>query len=174
MLFLLFELDRDRYALDAADIVEVQALTATKSIPGAPAWVAGVTERHGEPVPVIDLAQLALGRPSQQWRSTRLVFVRYHDAHEATLASARAAGDDETDDVDTPARLIGVIVERATQTRRIEREQFADSGIATPHARWLGPVASDELGLIQWIDVQQILDDDVKALLFPQTEPHTR
>jgi chemotaxis-related protein WspB len=161
MLFLLFELDRDRYALDAADIVEVQTLTATKAIPGAPAWVAGVIERHGEPVPVIDLAQLALGRPSQYWRSTRLVFVRYRDTREPA-------------DADTPPRLLGLIVERATQTRRIEREHFADSGIATPHARWLGPVASDESGLIQWIDVQQMLDDEVKALLFPQPQPHTR
>jgi chemotaxis-related protein WspB len=156
MLFLLFELDGDRYALDAAGIVEVQALAAAKAIPGAPAWVAGLIERHGEPVPVIDLAQLALGRPSQQWRSTRLVFVRYRDAR-ATME-----------------RVIGLIVERATQTRRIERERFADSGIATPHARWLGPVVSDASGMIQWIDVQQMLDDDVKALLFPQPEPHTR
>ncbi|MFP3557735.1 chemotaxis protein CheW [Paraburkholderia sp. SIMBA_049] len=161
MLFLLFELDRDRYALDAADIVEVQTLTATKAIPGAPAWVAGVVERHGEPVPVIDLAQLALGRPSQYWRSTRLVFVHYRDTREPA-------------DADTPPRLLGLIVERATQTRRIEREHFADSGIATPHARWLGPVASDESGMIQWIDVQQMLDDDVKALLFPQPQPHMR
>ncbi|BCF99676.1 chemotaxis-related protein [Paraburkholderia sp. PGU19] len=164
MLFLVFELDRDRYALDAADIVEVQTLTATKAIPGAPAWVAGVIERHGEPVPVIDLAQLALGRPSQYWRSTRLVFVHYRDTRDIH----------ERGDTDTPPRLLGLIVERATQTRRIEREHFADSGIATPHARWLGPVASDESGLIQWIDVQQMLDDDVKALLFPQPQPHTR
>ncbi|MBN3757028.1 chemotaxis protein CheW [Paraburkholderia sp. Tr-20389] len=154
MLFLLFELDGDRYALDAACIVEVQALTAAKTIPGAPAWVAGLIERHGGPVPVIDLAQLALGRPSQRWRSTRLVLVRYQETPEA------------------PSRLLGLIVERATQTHRIERERFADSGIATPHARWLGAVASDEFGMIQRIDVQQMLDDDVKALLFPQPEPH--
>ncbi|SIT35827.1 Chemotaxis signal transduction protein [Paraburkholderia piptadeniae] len=161
MLFLLFELDRDRYALDVADVVEVQAPTAAKAIPGAPAWVAGVIERHGEPVPVIDLAQLALGRPSQQWRSTRLVLVRYRDAREG-----RDAG--------MPSRLLGLIVEHATQTRRIERQRFADSGIATPHARWLGPVVSDELGMIQWVDVQHMLDDDVKALLFPPPETQTR
>ncbi|ACC74472.1 chemotaxis protein CheW [Paraburkholderia phymatum] len=156
MLFLLFELDSDRYALDAAGIVEVQALTAAKSIPGAPAWVAGLIEQHGELVPVIDVAQLALGRPSQRWRSTRLVLVRYRETREA------------------PSRLLGLIVERTTQTCRIERERFADSGIATPHARWLGPVASDEFGMIQWIDVQQMLDDDVKALLFPQPEPRAQ
>jgi chemotaxis-related protein WspB len=164
MLFLLFELDGDRYALDASGIVEVQALTAAKAIPGAPAWVAGVIERHGEPVPVIDLAQLALGRPSRQWRSTRLVLVHYRDARECGERGEGTA---------TPSRLLGLIIERATRTRRIERERFADSGIATPHARWLGPVASDEFGMIQWVDVQQMLDDDVKALLFPQPESQT-
>ncbi|KDB10659.1 hypothetical protein LIG30_4778, partial [Burkholderia sp. lig30] len=39
-------------------------------------------------------------------------------------------------------------------------------GVATPHARWLGPVAHDAAGLVQWIDVRHMLDDDVKALLF--------
>jgi chemotaxis-related protein WspB len=152
MLFLLFELDSDRYALDVASIVEVRALSATKAVPGAPAWVAGVVELRGAPVPVIDVAQLALGRPSHALRSTRLVFVRY-------------AGN-------ASSHVLGLIVEHATQTRRIERKRFADSGIALPDARWLGPVASDEFGLIQWIDVHNMLDDEVKALLFasPQTQ----
>jgi chemotaxis-related protein WspB len=62
-------------------------------------------------------------------------------------------------------------VERATQTRRIERTQFLDSGIATPHARWLGPVANDGVGLVQWVEVQRMLSDEAKALLFPQAAP---
>jgi chemotaxis-related protein WspB len=159
MLFLLFDLDGDRYALDAAGIAEVLALAPTKSIPGAPAWVAGMFERHGEPVPVIDVSQLALGRPARQLRSTRLVLVRY-SPDDAAQAGPHAGGE--------PARLLGLIVERATQTRRIERARFLDSGIATPHARWLGPVANDGAGLVQWVEVQQMLSDDVKALLFPQ------
>ncbi|HEY2000542.1 chemotaxis protein CheW [Paraburkholderia sp.] len=153
MLFLLFDLAGDRYALDAAGIVEVLALTPTKSIPGAPAWVAGMFERHGEAVPVIDVPQLALGRPARQLRSTRLVLVRY---------TAAPVGDETP-----PGRLLGLIVEQATQTRRIERERFADSGIATPHARWLGPVANEDVGLVQWIDVHHMLSDEVRALLFP-------
>jgi chemotaxis-related protein WspB len=163
MLFLLFDLDGDRYALDAAGIAEVLALAPTKSIPGAPAWVAGMFERHGEPVPVIDVSQLALGRPARQLRSTRLVLVRYSLGPDNTSAQAGARGDS-----DAPSHLLGLIVERATQTRRIERTQFLDSGIATPHARWLGPVANDGVGLVQWVEVQQMLSDDVKALLFPQ------
>ncbi|MEI6003175.1 chemotaxis protein CheW [Paraburkholderia bengalensis] len=152
MLFLLFELDGDRYALDAADIVEVQALCAAKAIPGAPAWVAGVVERDGEPVPVVDVAQLALGRASQQWRSTRLVFVRYR----------------QHDDTGAPDRLLGLVVEQRDADAPHRARAFRRQRLATPHARWLGPVASDALGMIQWIDVQQMLGDDVKALLFPQ------
>jgi len=155
MLFLLFDLDGDRYALDAAEIVEVLALTPSKSIPGAPAWIAGVVERHGLPVPVIDVPQLALGRSARQLRSTRLVLVRYG----AATAVAEPINQ----------RLLGLIVEHATQTRRIERKQFVESGIATPHARWLGPVATDTGGLVQWVKVQEMLNDDVKALLFPPT-----
>jgi chemotaxis-related protein WspB len=162
MLFLLFDLDGDRYALDAATIVEVLALIPTKSIPGAPAWIAGMFERHGEPVPVIDVSQLALGRPARPLRSTRLVVVRYNTV-DAAAARTRNGGDGGE-----PAHLLGLIVEHATQTRRIERERFADSGIATPHARWLGPVANDSAGLVQWVEVQQMLGDEEKALLFPQ------
>jgi chemotaxis-related protein WspB len=163
MLFLLFDLDGDRYGLDATGIAEVLALAPTKSIPGAPACVAGMFERHGEPVPVIDVSQLALGRPAHQLRSTRLVLVRYRLDEAAQVGMHRHDGE--------PARLLGLIVERATQTRRIERAQFLDSGIATPHARWLGPVANDGMGLVQWVEVQQMLSDEVKTLLFPSAAP---
>ncbi|AXV79932.1 MULTISPECIES: chemotaxis protein CheW [Ralstonia solanacearum species complex] len=151
MLYLLFELEGDRYALAVAQIAEVLALAPAKSIPGAPAWIAGVIERHGVPVPVIDVPRLALGRPARALCSTRLVLVRYG-----------AAGRDE-------APLLGLIVERATYTRRIDDAQFADSGVATPHARWLGPVASLPDGLVQRVDVPAMLDDGARALLFPAT-----
>jgi chemotaxis-related protein WspB len=151
MLFLLFDLDGERYALDAAQIVEVLALQPTRPIPGAPAWVAGVAERHGEPLPVIDVPRLALGRAARRLLSTRLVVVEYR-AGETPEASHQ----------------LGLIVEGATQTRRIAREQFAEAGVATPHARWLGPVANEGHGFVQWVQVRHMLTDDVKALLFPQ------
>ncbi|WP_321873270.1 chemotaxis protein CheW [Burkholderia ubonensis] len=163
MLFLLFELDGERYALEATRIVEVLALAPVKSIPGAPPWLAGAIDRHGKPVPVIDVAQLALGRAARRLRSTRLVVVRYHtpDAQpDAPPDAGSAAG-----------RMLGLIVEHATQTCRIDPARFADSGIATPHARWLGPVAGDASGFVQWVDVRRMIDDDARALLFPPAQP---
>ena len=169
MLFLLFELDGERYALDAAQIVEVRALAPVKSIPGAPPWIAGAIDQRGEPVPVIDVAQLALGRAARRLRSTRLVVVRYrrHDAQ----PGARGDSDSDSDGNGNGERMLGLIVEHATQTCRIDPARFADSGIATPHARWLGPVAGDASGFVQWVDVRRMLDDDARALLFPPAQP---
>ncbi|PAK14261.1 chemotaxis protein CheW [Burkholderia ubonensis] len=163
MLFLLFELDGERYALEATRIVEVLALAPVKSIPGAPPWIAGAIDRHGKPVPVIDVAQLALGRAARRLRSTRLVVVRYHTSDAQPDAQPDAGG--------AAGRMLGLIVEHATQTCRIDPARFADSGIATPHARWLGPVAGDASGFVQWVDVRRMIDDDARALLFPPAQP---
>jgi chemotaxis-related protein WspB len=45
---------------------------------------------------------------------------------------------------------------------------FQHAGLDMPHARYLGPVASDAGGLVQWIRVEHLLPDHVKALLFPE------
>lgn len=160
MLFLLFELDGERYALDATEIAEVLPLAATKAIPGAPAWVSGLLMHRGVPVPVIDVPRLALGRCAQPLRSTRLVLVHYPLPSGGAPAAASAPG------AGPGGRLLGLVVERATQTARFARGAFRDGGIDTPHARWLGPVASDADGVVQWVGVRDLLDDDVRALLF--------
>jgi chemotaxis-related protein WspB len=161
MLFLLFDLDRERYALDATQIVEVLALQPTRPIPGAPAWVAGVAERHGALLPVIDVPRLALGRAARRLLSTRLVVVEYRADEAADASHTETAGARNT------LPRLGLVIEGATQTRRIAREQFADTGVATPDARWLGPVANDGQGLVQWVQVRHMLTDEVRALLFP-------
>ena len=64
MLFLLFQMGEDRYAIEATQVLEVLPLVNFKRIPGAPSSMAGVFNYHGTPVPLIDLSELALGRPS--------------------------------------------------------------------------------------------------------------
>ncbi|MFL9868013.1 chemotaxis protein CheW [Paraburkholderia fungorum] len=151
MLFILFTLDSERYVIDATQVERLMPLTPQsppKTIPGAPSWVAGVLEHDGAPLPVIDLPALALGRPAAQLMSTRVVLVRY--PHAGTV------------------RLLALLLEGATRTLRLDADAFRDAGIDMPHARYLGPVASEAGGLVQWIRVEHLLPDDVKALLFPE------
>ncbi|AFQ51365.1 chemotaxis protein CheW [Burkholderia cepacia] len=147
-LFLMFELDGERYALDAADIDEVLPLAATKVVPGAPDWIAGLLMRGGQPLPVIDVPMLALGRRAHALRSTRLVMVRYRFGQ----------ADRE--------RVIGLIVERATQTLRIDRTAFRASGISTTRTRWLGRVANTPDGIVQQVSVSDLIDDVARLYLF--------
>ncbi|KVE38426.1 chemotaxis protein CheW [Burkholderia sp. TSV86] len=159
MLFLVFHLDDERYALDATQIAEVLPLAGMKAIPGAPAWAAGILMHRGEPVPVIDVTRLALGRASQRLRSTRLAIVHYRPSSDGGPAFGKPY-----------ERRLGLVVERATQTARIARDAFRDSAIVTSHARWLGPIASDADGLVQWVAVSQILEGEARTLLFDYAE----
>jgi chemotaxis-related protein WspB len=150
MHFLLFQLGKDRYVLDIGQVAEVLPLVRLKQIPQAPLAVAGVFDFHGDPVPVIDLSQMALGCPAQRYLSTRIILAHYPD------------GNGEK-------RLLGLIAERVTETIRREPSDFVTSGIDNDAAPYLGPVATDARGLIQWVEVGQLLTPAVRDLLFKQS-----
>jgi chemotaxis-related protein WspB len=149
MLFLLFELGKDRYALDVRQIAAVLPLVGVKQIPKAPQAMNGLFNYHGAPVPVVDLSQLTLGRPSARRLSTRIVLVHYPDQAGRT-------------------HLLGLIAERATQTARHEASDFVASGVTNSGAPYLGPVVTDARGLVQWIDVRRLLPPSFRDLLFQE------
>jgi chemotaxis-related protein WspB len=149
VLFLVFQLGGERYVLEAADVAEVLPLVAIRPIPGAPAGIAGVLNFRGRPVPVVDLGQLALSRPTQHRLSTRIILVHY----------PAAGGEKE---------LLGLIAERVTETVRRERSDFAPPGVTSPGAPYLGPVASDAKGLLQWVVVERLLPEPARAALFQE------
>ena len=147
MLFLLFRLGKDRYALPAREVVEVLPMLEAKQIPQAPPAVRGAFDFRGRPVPLIDLSQLAFGVPAREQLSTRIVLVDYADGRGGT-------------------RLLGLLAEQVTETLRRNPDEFRDAGVDVPEARWLGRVASDEGGLVQWVQVENLLTPELRALLF--------
>ena len=147
MLFLLFRLGKDRYAIEAKQVVEVLPMLAAKQIPQAPAAVRGVFDFRGHPVPLLDLTQLALGHPVREQLSTRVVLVRHPDGR---------GGE----------RLLGLLAEHVTETMRREPADFRDPGVETPGARWLGPVVPHEGSLVQWVQVGDLLTPELCELLF--------
>jgi chemotaxis-related protein WspB len=150
MLFLLFQLGQDRYVLEARRVVEVLPLLAVKHIPQAPRGVAGLFNYRGRPVPAVDLSELTLGPPARQNLSTRIIVVNYPDD----------AGKD---------RLLGLIAEQATEVIRKEPNDFVDPGMKMGAASYLGPVAMDHHGVIQWVREQRLLPGPVRDLLFSET-----
>jgi len=150
MLFLLFQLGQDRYALQADRVVEVAPLLELKQLPQAPKGVAGIFNYRGHPVPAVDLCALTLGQPASPRFSTRIIIVNYPDDRGTN-------------------HLLGLIAEHVTETLRKDAHEFVDSGVKLSEAPYLGPILMDDKRPIQWIYEQRLLSEPVRNLLF--TEP---
>jgi chemotaxis-related protein WspB len=146
MLFLKFRIGGESYALDTTQVAEVLPLLQITRVPKAPVGVAGLINLRGRAVPVVDLSELMLGEPARLHISTRLILVRYGE------------------------HLLGLIAEQATETMRREAGSYADSGIATETAPYLGLVTEDGGRLIRCIEVQKLLPAVVSGVLFRQAE----
>lgn len=146
MLFLLMQLDGNRYAIDIRQIVEVLPLVDCKPVLGAPAGVAGIIDYGGTAVPIVDLSQVLAGRPARRRLSTRIVLVR----------RAPASGSNG---------LLGLIAERATDTMRCDPAVFRPSGVAQRSPPQLGGVVLDAAGAVHLIDVGTLLPEAVREAL---------
>ncbi|UII72712.1 chemotaxis protein CheW [Pseudomonas sp. HN11] len=147
-LFLVFHIGDERYALKATEVAEVLPRLPLTPIAHAPTWVAGIFAHRGALVPVIDLSTLTFGKPAQARTSTRLVLVNYQPQPWVE------------------ARWLGLILEQATDTLRCDLGEFKPYGLDNREAPYLGLVREDALGLMQWIGVNELLTDDVRAMLF--------
>jgi len=146
MKVLLFHIGRDRYGLPLAGIARVLPLLELKQLPLTPDYVAGLMDLHGTPVPVIDLSRLALPAAAAQF-DTRIVIVDY-----------RAPGGETM-------HALGLLASQVRGIADIDPQGLEDSGVAT--APFLGQVASDADGIVQLVELEQLLPPDVRALLFP-------
>ena len=146
MLFLLFQIGHDRYALEARHAVEVIPFLALKKIPHAPRGVAGIFNYRGHPVPAVDLCELTFERPARELLSTRIIVVKFPDAT-------------------GQAQWLGLIAEHATGMMRREPQEFVNAGVQVGAAPYLGPVVMDDKGVIQLLHAEHLLTDTVRHLL---------
>lgn len=150
MMFLMFNLGKDRYALEARSVIEVLPLLDLKRIPDAPRGVAGIFNYRGRPVPAIDLSELTLGETAGERLSTRIIIINYPD---------------ETGKL----HPLGLIAERATEIIRRDTTEFLDPGLKFGDAPYLGPLSTDSRGVIQRVHEQLLLSDKVRDILFCET-----
>ena len=147
MLYLLFQLGNERYALEASRVVEVVPLLHLKEIPQAPRGLAGIFNYRGRPVPAVDLCELAMGEPASESLSTRIIVVGITSDSGAKF-------------------LVGLIAERATEILKRPSRDFIDTGVKVGHAPYLGPVLMDGTRAIQLLHEQKLLSEPVRKMLF--------
>jgi chemotaxis-related protein WspB len=147
MLFLLFQIGKERYCLEVSRVVEVVPMVLFKSIPHAPLYVSGLFNYRGTLVPVIDLSALLYDDPCKPLLSTRIILVDY----------ANAGGEHHT---------LGLLAEHVTETISCKEEEFRPPGIEVEGTRFLGDVAFTDDGMVQRVEVARILPESLQAYLF--------
>ena len=146
MIYLLFSIGQDRYAVASSDVVEVVPRVELWRVPKAPDYVAGVFRYRGRLVPVIDLCQFMQNEPCPDRLSTRILLTH-------------CSGDDGA------ACIIGLMVERVTDTLTEEEVAFVKTGIRTDDAPYLGEIATDEQGMIHRLHVEALLPAPMRTAL---------
>ncbi len=150
MLFILFRIGKERYALEAAQVIEVIPCLPLRPQPGTPDYVAGIFNFRGKLVPVLDLGTLTLGVPSPPQLSTRIVLINY------TLKSG-------------VMRVLGLIAEAVTDAVKKKPHEFV--AVAAGQAPYLGGIALEEGGMVQCILPEHLLPPEVERLLFEENPP---
>jgi chemotaxis-related protein WspB len=149
MMYILFSIGNDRYALDSSHVVEVVPRVELWQVPRAPAYVAGLFRYRGQLVPVLDLCQLMQGQACPVRLSTRILLVYYPDN-------------------DGSSHILGLMVERVTDTLTSHDVTFAPSGITADDAPYLGDVATDEHGMIHRLRVESLVPEPMRVALLSQ------
>ncbi len=147
MLYLLFHVNDESYAVDVREVIEVVPKVKLRSIPKAPDYVAGLLNYRGASVPVLDLCMLLHERKCAAVFSSRIVLMKYPDAHAV-------------------ARVLGLLAEQVTDTLQCTAEAFRPSTLLHTAAPYLREVTTYRDHLVQRIDVSALLPTKVQALLF--------
>ncbi len=150
MLRIVFKAGDTRYALDAADAIEIVPRVDFRPIPRAPDFIAGVFDFRGAIVPVIDLCARLANAPAARVLSTRVILVRYTDRRGAP-------------------QILGLMAEEVTQAERASPEAIRPPPVRSPEAPFLGPLNAGDM--LQYITTRDLLAPDIEALLFPEAAP---
>lgn len=140
MLWLSCTIGGDRFVLDAKRVTAVLPAIVWKRVVGAPHGVVGLVNYHQTPVPLLDLSMLFFGTPSALRMHTRIIMVQ-------TILSAPA-----------PERpLLGLLAEGSVETLRHDFADFVPPDDVATTAPYLGPIFTDESGIVQRIEIDALL-----------------
>jgi chemotaxis-related protein WspB len=128
-------------------VQEVAPAVRLRVCPGAPVYVAGLFNYRGAIVPVIDLSRLLANVSSAERLSTRIIVTYYERS-------------------DGGRRLLGLIAEQATQTIELEETAFAQQGLTSADAPFLGAICCENQKMIQCIHIERLMPDGLEESLF--------
>lgn len=128
-------------ALPLDGVLQIHAAVQVAPLPGAPACVAGLVNRHGRPLPVLDLRR-RLGLPAEPVRASDHLVV-----------------------LQLPAQEVGVLVEQAVDVLEVLAASVHEAAAVTPEAVLGRGVAVLPDGLLVVLDLAALLSAEESELV---------
>lgn len=136
-----FELRSQEFALPISSVRETLAMQPITRVFLTPSCLAGVFSLRGEIVPALDLAPLLGMSPTTVGDESRIVVLK-HDAG-----------------------IVGVIVDRLLEQRRISDMQPPPTNLSATVATMLAGMATVDNGVVRVLDANAILDAEPLRVL---------
>jgi chemotaxis-related protein WspB len=136
MLALIFQVGRDRVAVDVRRVREVIPRVRLSAVNGGPAWIAGVFIYRGRVVPVVDLHRLTGAGECPPHLSSRIILFPYP--------------------LDAPESLVGLLATQVAEIREI-RPGLVQPLPSEPGRPGLGPALPDGAGILRLLDPDWLL-----------------
>lgn len=147
MLFMQFTIGKDRYLLEARNIIEVVPYVNLKRIPKAPPYVAGLLNYRGDTIPVIDICYLMGDKPCERKLSSRIALVNHKNDTGESIC-------------------VGLLMEHMTETVRFNEDDFSDPGVNLNDNSCLGKVIIDNDRIVQLVDIRKVIPEEAYEILF--------
>jgi chemotaxis-related protein WspB len=147
MQYVKYNLDEFRFVLPVSDVVEIIPYVKLSKLPNLPDYFAGLCQYRGSSITVIDLCALIIKKPCHKKLSTRIIVV-------------------EVTENSTSNKLIGLMVEKATEIVKEEEDNFMDAGIYGDDLPHVGQVLADSFGVISRIFPEDIFSQIDNKILF--------
>jgi chemotaxis-related protein WspB len=159
VLFVVFQVGEERYALAGAHVAEILPAIHWTPVAGAPRGVAGIFNYHGAPLPLIDASVLLVGDAPEGAKQPLQL-------HHRVLV-VRSGTPEQLDPLDQLERrdapLIGVLASRVLEIIQRDDADFHEPGVIARGAPYLGPVLTDAAGVVQRIEPEHLLPESVRA-----------
>ena len=139
--YVVFELGKEEYGIDIMNVKEIVPYQESVKIPNAPAFVKGIINFRGNVIPIVDLKKKFNLPESEIDSDTRIIVIYFED------------------------KLIGFIVDEASQTLRLEDENIDPTPdvISSVDRRYITGVGKQDNRLIILIDLEKVLTEEEKA-----------
>lgn len=137
MLALIFQVGKDKVAIDVRRIREVIPRVRLSAVNGGPSWIAGVFVYRGRVVPVVDLHRLADAGECPPHLSSRIILLPYP--------------------LDVPESLVGLLATQVAEIREV-RPGLVQPLPGESNRPGLGPALPDGAGILRLLDPDWLLE----------------